>query len=677
LALPCVERRFIGAQSSLAVFVDIPREQCLPRSHPVKFRSMRFSLLAAAVFGAITLSSAAIAQSETGDTPAPVDQPYAGMLTVNVDLSDAGKRIFRSHETIPVKSGALTLFYPKWIPGEHAPSGPVENVSGLIIRANGKQLPWRRDLRDMFTLHLDVPEGVSQLDLEFEFLSPGDGEGSNFGASASATPDLVDMEFNQVAFYPAGYYTRQIQIQPTVELPEGWKFGSALEVDNQSGNTIHFKPVSFNNFVDSPLIAGANFNRVDLTPSGGTSVHLNVVGDSAKDVKLTDKQLQQQRDVVKQTNLLFGANHYSHYDFLLTLSDHTGHFGLEHHQSSDDRLPADFFTDDDMHLWAASLMPHEFVHSWNGKFRRPADLWTPNFNVPMQDDLLWVYEGLTDYWCGVLTARAGLWTPDQYRDSIANIAADMTYRTGRVWRSLQDTADAAPLTYYGSDSWINWVRDTDFYPEGQLLWLDVDTKIRELSGGKHSLDDFAHAFYGMDNGSVVTKTYTFDDVVNTLNQVQPFDWKTFLRERLDYTGSELPEHGIERGGWKLVFTDTQGQAEKAYEGIRHEANLSYSIGLVVNQSGRIADVQWNGPAFQAGLVPGLSIVAVNGRDFSIDSLKDAIDAAKTSQAPIALLVKNVDVYSTVKIDYHGGSRYPHLVRGDGKDVIGAIVAPRK
>jgi predicted metalloprotease with PDZ domain len=638
---------------------------------------MRFSFLAAAVFGAITLSSIAMAQSETGDTPAPVDQPYAGMLTVNVDLSDAGKRIFRSHETIPVKSGALTLFYPKWIPGEHAPSGPVENVSGLIIRANGKQLPWRRDLRDMFTLHLDVPEGVSQLDLEFEFLSPGDGEGSNFGASASATPDLVDMEFNQVAFYPAGYYTRQIQIQPTVELPEGWKFGSALQVDSQSGNTTHFKPVSFNNFVDSPLIAGANFNRVDLTPSGGTSVHLNVVGDSAKAVKLTDKQLQQQRDVVKQTNLLFGAHHYDHYDFLLTLSDHTGHFGLEHHQSSDDRLPADFFTDDDMHLWAASLMPHEFVHSWNGKFRRPADLWTPNFNVPMQDDLLWVYEGLTDYWCGVLTARAGLWTPDQYRDSIANIAADMTYRTGRAWRSLQDTADAAPLTYYGSDSWLNWVRDTDFYPEGQLLWLDVDTKIRELSGGKHSLDDFAHAFYGMDNGSYVTKTYTFDDVVNTLNQVQPFDWKTFLRERLDYTGGELPEHGIERGGWKLVFTDTQGQAEKAYEGIRHMANLSYSIGLIVNQNGRIADVQWNGPAFQAGLVPGLSIVAVNGRDFSLDSLKDAIDAAKTSQDPIELLVKNVDVYSTVKIDYHGGSRYPHLVRGDGKDVIGAIVAPRK
>nr|WP_230474763.1 M61 family peptidase [Dyella monticola] len=648
----------------------------------MKPTSLRLSLLAAAVVAACSLSFTAAAQSDlqaafSGDVPAPVDQPYAGMLTVNVDLTDAAKRIFRSHETIPVKSGPLTLFYPKWIPGEHAPSGPVSNVAGLIITANGKQLPWRRDLREMYAIHVDVPEGVSQLDLQFQFLSPGEGEGSNFGASVSTSPNLADMEFNQVAFYPAGYYTRQIQIQPTVELPQGWQFGSALEVDSRSGNTIHFKPLSFNNFVDSPMIAGAYFNRVDLTPKGGTTVHLNVVGDSAKAVKLTDKQLQQQRNVVAQTNFLFGAHHYSHYDFLLTLSDHTGHFGLEHHQSSDDRLPEDFFTDDDMHLVAASLMPHEFVHSWNGKFRRPADLWTPNFNVPMQDDLLWVYEGLTDYWCGVLTARAGLWTPDQYRDSMANIAASMTYRTGRAWRSLQDTADAAPLTYYGSESWINWIRDTDFYPEGQLLWLDVDTKIRDLSGGKHSLDDFAHAFYGMDNGSYVTKTYTFDDVVKTLNQVQPFDWAKFLRDRLDYTGGDLPEHGIERGGWKLVFDDKPNGEEKAMASLRHGGvNLAYSIGLIINGKGRIGDVQWNGPAFKAGLVPDMTIVAVNGHDFSADAIKDAVTAAKTSSAPIELLVKNVDVYSTVKIDYHEGLRYPHLVRAEGKDLIGAIVTPR-
>ena len=666
----------MGGHHHLLSLRDIRRGGAC-RSCRVKSHALRFSLIAAAVMAASSLSATAAEQSAySGNVPAPVDQPYAGMLTINVDLTDAGKRIFRSHETIPVKPGALTLFYPQWIPGEHAPSGPVSNIAGLIIRANGKQLPWRRDLRDMYAIHLDVPQDASQLDLQFQFLSPGEGEGSNFGASVSTTPDLVDMEFNQVAFYPAGYYTRQIQIQPTVQLPAGWKFGSALEVDSQSGNSIRFKPLSFNNFVDSPLIAGAHFNRVDLTPKGGAPVYLNVVGDSAKAVKLSDKELQQQRNVVLQTNLLFGAHHYQHYDFLLTLSDHTGHFGLEHHQSSDDRLWEDFFTDDDMHLVAASLMPHEMVHSWNGKFRRPADLWTPNFNVPMQDDLLWVYEGLTDYWCGILTARAGLWTPEQYRDSIANMAGAMSYRTGRAWRSLQDTADAAPLTYYGGQAWVNWSRDTDFYPEGQLLWLDVDTKIRELSNGKHSLDDFAHAFYGMDNGSYVTKTYTFDDVINTLNQVQPFDWAKFLRDHLDYTGDELPEHGIQRGGWKLVFNDTPNAEQKAYESIRHGLNLAYSLGLTVGQKGHIGDVQWNGPAFKAGLVPDLTIVAVNGRDFSTDALKDAVTAAKTSSAPIELLVKNVDVYSTVKIDYHEGLRYPHLVRADGKDLLDDILKAR-
>jgi predicted metalloprotease with PDZ domain len=288
-----------------------------------------------------------------------------------------------------------------------------------------------------------------------------------------------------------------------------------------------------------------------------------------------------------------------------------------------------------------------------------------------------VYEGLTDYWSGVLTARSGMWTAEQYRDSMASIDAAMSARTGRAWRSLQDTADAAPLTYYGGGGWGNWRRGTDFYPEGQLLWLDVDTQIRALSNGKHSLDDFAHAFFGMDPGSYVTKTYTFDDVVATLNQVQPYDWKTFLRSRLDYTGSELPEHGIERGGWQLVYTDTPNAEDKAAESIRHGVNLAYSLGLSASKSGRIYDVQWDGPAFKAGLVPGLTLVAVNGKDYSADALKDAVTAAKGGTAPIELLVKNVDIYSTLKVDYHGGLRYPHLVRAKGKDLLGVITTPRK
>ena len=634
------------------------------------YRPSRF--VAAAV--ALALGSAA-AVPAFADGVVPVDQPYAGTLTLVVDLTDAPKKMFRIAETIPVSSGPLTLYYPKWIPGEHSPSGPIQNIAGLVIKANGKQLPWRRDLREMYAIHLDVPQGVSQLDLSFQFLSPGDG--GEFGASASATPDLVDVEFNQVAFYPAGHYTRQITIAPSVTLPSGWKYATALDVAGQSGDTTRFRPVTFNNLVDSPLIAGVHFNRVDLDPGAKVPVHLNVIGDGADDVKLTDKQLARQRAVVQQTLKLFGAHHYGHYDFLLTLSDHTGHFGLEHHQSSDDRLPANFFTDDTMHMLAASLMPHEYVHSWNGKFRRPADLWTPTFMEPMQDDLLWVYEGLTDYWCGVLTARSGLWSDAQYRDSLASIAAAMAHRTGRAWRSLQDTADAAPLTYYGGGGWANWRRGTDFYPEGQLLWLDVDTQIRELSHGKHSLDDFARAFYGMDNGSYVTRTYTFDDVVKTLDQVQPYDWAGFLRARLDYTGDTLPEHGIERGGWQLVYTDKPNDMDKAMEKVRHGVNLAYSLGLAVGGDGQIHDVQWDGPSFKAGLVPGLTVVAVNGKDYSADTLKDAVTAAKTGTAPIELLVKNQDIYSTYKIDYHGGLQYPHLVRAKGKDLIGAIATARK
>ncbi|MCW8808885.1 MAG: M61 family peptidase [Rhodanobacter sp.] len=636
----------------------------------------RSTALGAAV--ALAFALPAFAQEATHHLKHPADTPYpGGTLSLNVDLTRAPDRIFSVQETIPVaNSGPMTLYYPKWIPGEHSPSGPVNNVAGLIIRANGKQLHWRRDLRDMFTIHLDVPEGTKALDMEFQFLSPGGG--GKFGSSASATSNLLDIEFNQVAFYPAGYYSRQVMIQPTVKLPSGWKFASALEVDLHNGNLVKFKPVSFNNFVDSPLIAGKYFTRVDLAPNAKVPVHLNIVGDKADQVKITQKQIDEHRELVKQIYALFGSQHFGHYNFLLTLSDHVGHFGLEHHQSSDDRLPADYLTKDSLYMRAATLMPHEWVHSWNGKFRRPYDLWTPNFNMVKQDDLLWVYEGLTDYWAGVLTARSGLWTADQYHDAIASIAAAMSHRTGREWRSLQDTADAAPLTYYGSRGWGNWRRGTDFYAEGQLLWLDLDSKIRELSHGRRSLDDFAHAFYGMDNGSYVTRTYTYQDVVDTLNKVQPFDWSTFLRDRLDYVGDKLPETSLARSGWKLVYTDKPSAYDKASASLYKGVNLAYSVGLSVSSKGDVSDVQWNGPLFKAGLVPGMTIVAVNGLEFSPDALKDAVTAAKDSSDSITLLVKNVDQFKTVKIDYHGGLRYPHLARVKGtSDRLDRILKARK
>jgi len=406
-------------------------------------------------------------------------------------------------------------------------------------------------------------------------------------------------------------------------------------------------------------------------------VHLNITGDTAAGVKATEDQIAKQRALIVQANKLFGAHHYDHYDFLLVTSDHTGHFGLEHHQSSDDRLFANFLTDPDANAAAGTLLPHEYIHSWNGKFRRPADLWTPTFTEPMQDDLLWVYEGMTDYWAGVLTARSGIWTTEQWRDSLAGIAADMSARTGREWRSLQDTADGIPLSSRGTTGWTNLRRSSDYYPEGQLLWLDVDTKIRDLSGGKHTLDEFARAFFGMDNGSYKPKTYTFDDVISTLNGVQPYDWATFLRQRLDYTGDTLPEHGIEGGGWKLVYDDKPTAFAKTAEKIRKTVNFAYSLGIQVSDKGVVTDAQWEGISAKAGLVPGVTIVAVDGKDYSGQVLKDAVTAAKSTTAPIEFLIKDIEEYRTVKVDYHGGLKYPHLVRGEGKDLIGAIATPKK
>ena len=607
----------------------------------------------------------------------------ADPIRLEVDLTESPRQLFHGHEVIPVKPGPLTLYYPKWIPGEHSPSGPLENLAGLKFTAAGKPLAWRRDPVDMYALHLDVPAGVSSLDATFDFLSPG--AGGEFGQSVSATPDIADLEWNQVLLYPAGSPSKEISFEPGVKLPPGWQFATALETATTTAVGTRFKPVTLNNLVDSPLIAGAHFKRVDLAPGDKVPVHLDLVADTEEDLAITPEETEGLRNLVKQAYALFGSHHYAHYDFLLTLSANTGHFGLEHHQSSDDRSWADLFTDPDTALVGAHLLPHEYVHSWNGKFRRPADLWTPDFNtVPMQDDLLWVYEGLTEYFGNVLMARSGAVTGAQYHDALALDAATMDHRPGRSWRPLQDTTDEAQILYYAPRAWQTWRRVQDFYTEGELLWLDVDTKLRELSKGQRSMDDFAHAFYGMDDGSYITKTYTFDDLVATLNQVQPFDWAAFLKDRLDNTREGAPLDGITRGGYELSYTDTPSAYFKAVEKLRKSQNLLFSIGLAIGmeegKGGVIEDVLWGSPAFKAGIGPGMKLVAVNGRALDADKhvLQDAIQAAKSTKSPIQLLVRQQDEYLTVNVDYHGGLKYPVLTPIPGKaPVLDSIIAPRR
>ena len=612
------------------------------------------------------------------DYPGLSQVAYPGSLGLHVDLTDAPRKIFRVRETIPVRPGPLTLYYPKWIPGEHSPSGPLANVVGVEITGNGRRIAWRRGLLDMYALHLDVPAGVDTLDLGFQFLSPtGGGE---FGQSVSATPRLVDLEWNQVVFYPAGWYSRAITVRPSVQLPPGWQFGTALTRTRDGAGRVDFAPVTLNTLVDSPLIAGQHFRSFDLDHGAKVPVRLDIVADGEKYLALGHRQLGHFRNLVQQAYRLFGTHHYAHYTFLLTLSDNTGHFGLEHHQSSDDRLGADYLIDPDTRLLGAALLPHEYVHSWNGKFRRPGDLWTPDFNVPERDDLLWVYEGLTNYYGMVLAARSGLWTPQQFREAMAATTASMTFRPGRQWRPLQDTADEASILYYVPGSWASWRRQVDFYAEGTLLWLDVDTQIRALTHGRKSLDDFARRFFGIHPGSPVTVTYTFGDVVKALNQVAPYDWTGFLRTRLDYVGNALPEaDGLARAGWKLDFTDTPDSYQKAMAAQSHTLNQMYGAGLLVSdKDGRVIDVLWDGPAFKAGLAPNMQILAVDGRTWSRDVLADALRAAAQSKQPIVLLVKNLDYVSTLKLDWTGGLRYPVLQRMAGTpDRLDAIAAPRR
>lgn len=630
--------------------------------------SLKTRLIPFLFLSSLAVTSFALAQS-SGPQPLPMppqiapprDIPYPGTIRLAVDATDVEHRIFTIHETIPVRAGEpVTLLYPQWQPGNHAPSGRVDKVAGLVIHAggNGANIVWTRDAVDVFAFHVTVPAGVTSLDLGFEFLSPVE---TNEGR-VLMTPDMLSLEWIDLALYPAGYFVRQIPVTASVRLPEGWQFATALESASTDGGVTTFRTVSFDTLADSPMVAGRYFKRLDLDPGGAAPVHLDVVADRAELLEVAPDQLEAHRALVRQAYKLFGSHHYDHYDFLFSLSDKLGGIGLEHHQSSEDGSVPDFFTEWTKNPDTRNLLPHEFTHSWNGKFRRPADLWTPNFNVPMRDSLLYVYEGQTQYWGYVLEARAGLLTKQQALDAIAAIAAIYDHRLGRDWRTLQDTTNDPIAAQRRPMPWLSWERSEDYYNEGLLVWLDADTLIREKSGGKKSLDDFARAFFGVDDGSYVVNTYTFDDVVKALNSVQPYDWAAFLRTRLDDHSSGAPLDGLTRGGYKLVYTDAPTDYFKASETRRKIADLTYSLGVIVAAEGRLTEVLWNGPAFKQGLTVGSQIVAVNGTAYDPDRLRDAVKAAKTASDPIELLIRNGDRYRTVRVDYHDGLRYPRLER---------------
>lgn len=611
-----------------------------------------------------TVLSVLLALTATGvqaQTPPPQDVAWPGVLRIEVDARDIGRRIFKVKATIPARPGPLTLLYPQWLPGAHSPSGPIDKVAGLVVTANGKPLQWTRDQYDVYAFKVDVPDGASEVVAEFKFLSS---QGGSQGRVVM-TPEMLNLQWNANSLYPAGVITRNLQAQASVTLPKGWNYATALETERRDGDTVVFKPISYDHLVDSPLFAGRYYQQFDLDPGAKVPVRLNVFADDPKSLVAKPEQLQAHRALVQQIYKLYGARHFDHYDFLLALTSKLGGIGLEHQRSSENSAEPGYFTEWDKNWLGRDLLPHEFNHSWNGKYRRGADLSTPNFNVPMGDSLLWLYEGQTQFWGQVLAARSGLWSVQQTRETLANVAA--TYDRGRpglAWRALQDTTNDPTIAQRRALAFRNYQLSEDYYSGGQMVWLEVEGKLRALTGNKRSLDDFAKAFFGVNDGDWNVHPYTFEDVVRTLNGIAPFDWASFLRERLDGHGSLTG--GLEAAGWKLVYTDTPSDAVKAQETRAAGINLTYSLGVSVANSGVLTDVLWDSPAFNAGLAPGMTVLAVNGRVFKGDVLKDAVTAAKTDKTPITLLVRNFDRIDTVSLDYHGGLLYPSLQRIAGK-----------
>jgi predicted metalloprotease with PDZ domain len=577
----------------------------------------------------------------------------------------------------PVTPGPLTLVYPKWIPGEHAPNGPIVDATGLHFRGNGKEISWRRDLVDLYAFHMEIPEGVTTLDVTLDYLLPSE-EGTAGTPSASAK--VAVLPWNLVVLYPDGAKSDDVKFAASVRVPVGWKFATALQPapgGSHADGSVTFETVSLTTLVDSPLLTGAFFKTYDLSPGQKPEHHLDVAADSAAATALSEEELHHLRQLVAETGALFGARHYRHYDFLLALTDHLQINGLEHHESSDNRAPERTFQDPDELEGATDLLPHEFFHSWNGKYRRPAGLATPNYQVPMKDDLLWVYEGLTQYYGVMLAARSGFWTPAQLRETLASTAAYLDNWPGRTWRDLEDTAISSPLLYAARTGGASWRRAADYYDESTLIWLEADTIIRKESKGQKSLDDFCRKFHGTEDGAIKVVPYTLDDVVATMNSVAPYDWKKFFEERIHSHGPGAPLGGLENSGWKLSYSDVLNDHERADENSTHVVNVKFSLGFSVHapggdESNSIADVIPGSPAALAGLAPAMKLIAVNGRRWSSETLREAIRAARNSKEPIELLAENDDYFHTYAVDYHGGERYPHLVSIAGADVLSAI-----
>lgn len=619
---------------------------------------------------------------------APVDQPYAGPVQLEVDLTNVTNRVAHVREQIPVQRNAreLVLLYPQWIPGTHSPGGPISRLAGIVVTVDGTRAQWTRDQINVYAFHIPLGAAARTVELQFDYLSPIKAAEGRIEWSDA----IVDLAWNEVAMYPAGFFSRGIPFDVTLKLPQGWKYATALETASEEGATLKFKRTTLNTLVDSPLYGGIHFKRVDLSPSPTDVVRLNVFADDEKDLVISADALEKHKNLASEADKLYQSHHYDHYDFLLLLSSTVGGIGLEHHQSSENGSRPNYFNEWDRGNLRSDLLAHEYTHSWNGKFRRPADLWTPNFNVPMRDDLLWVYEGMTQYWGSVLAARSGIRTAEQARYSFARVAAGFEISPGRNWRPLVDTTNQPTVSLRRPVSWVSWQLPENYYQEGELIWLDADTKIRELTNDRKSLDDFAAEFLGPYNGSFVTYTYTLNDIADILNRIAPYDWMRFFQERVYGLHPAVPTDGFTRGGYKLAYNDKMpAWLTRTESAAGAAADFSTSLGFSVGGGARgepapgaptnaLGNVWWNSPAFKAGITPDMQIVSVSGKAYTAQVLRDAIIEAERTKQPIELQFRRGDQYKSFSIPYLGGLRIPTLERVEGTpNRLDEILAPSK
>jgi len=619
------------------------------------------------VFATISIFSACVSAQEI---PPARDVAFPGTMRLDVDARDTEQGIFRVQQSIPVStSGPMVLLFPEWLPGTHAPRGQIEKVAGLTITANGNSLEWRRDAQNVFAFHVDVPKGAREIDVRFQFLSATEPDQGRVVVS----PEIINLQWHSVSLYPAGWFTRRIPIVASVTWPAGWKAATALRPDSASGSKIQYQATDYETLVDSPVFAG-KYSRIEQL---GNNVTLNLFADEARYLAATQEQLAPHKKLVEQAIKLFGMVPFDHYDFLVGLTDQIGSIGLEHHRSSENVVNPDYFTDWSSGPGRRNLLPHEFSHAWVGKYRRPAGQMVPDFRAPLVNDLLWAYEGQDQFWGYVLGARSGLFSKQETLDALASIAAAQDVRRARDWRDVEDTTRDPIISARRPKGWVSYQRSEDYYNEGLLIWLEIDATLRARTRGAKGMDDFAKAFFAGPNGKWDARGITFEEIASTLNDLSPFDWASLLKARLNGKAPNAPLSGLTLGGYQLAYTNEPTPFFKDAEKRSGEINLTYSLGMTVNKAGHLSTVLWDGPAFKAGLTTSAEIVAVNGKLFSEDALRNAVTQAEGGKDPIKLIIKAGKRVKEVAIEWVGGHRFPRLEKvGLGDASLDKLLAPR-